>query len=805
MNEQKTYSTITFYKTELDESKNAYVDDLEEYLNWRPVNDLINDFKYIRHDLVISIKINKDQKWVNDFNYNYVKIVNTLDNTDENFVGYYFITKTTQVAPDTILVDLKMDTINSLGQSTNAGGNPRNFLPTTKVKRQHKNRFIKPTNWTPGSRTLYRNIDAQSEGIIPHQVKTYDNVLESADGLDWYLIYRNREQTDPNQLNPPVDTLLCANKDITIGIASQGTSKTFTADNFTAGTYYYFLDIDNSGGRFNLTNDGDSIGYVTLGNVIDKCLDVSALPLEPNNPVIIKIEGRTLRGLVIYKDTDNTLKYTCIYNDAHLIWDGDVVPTEHNFILTLYSNAVAAIKDKGIISLGTKWTTITSVTFSQAKFFRTSNIDYTEQNQQPEGIKSLVDQELGIYVGSNTTQTLSTIDDLDRTDSKLIKIIKLPYCPVKYTKTNNIYDFGVNWTYTFGLLRYNRNNIPLFENKGVVLTSLLAEPTLLSLNYTPSYTDNKDIKNESKLYHSDFSSYKLVYDSFSKLIKPELFNKNELPSPIIPIDFKPTSTINSKFGFKLNYSDYGEYKSEEDFGDILLTTRNNEETILNNEYLNYIKTGYNYDKKAQALQVEQAQRSAAATTIGSVGAIVAGLVDVAIGTKALGAGMIASGVAGLAGSANAWANVQKTIDANNNSMESKLAQLRAQSTSTSGTDDVDLMSWYSDNRLHEMIYRPTDLVLNQLYHVFDLTGYVDNNTWTPDVDSRIWYNYIQCSPELDFDRTKGYKQEWLDDLKNKYNNGVTVYHHNLVSGNLFRWNFDQQWENWEKWIVEGVN
>lgn len=781
---EKRFSTLNFYKTELNEAKNAYVDDLEDYLETCTITEQVDNFQYIRHELNISIKLDKDQSFVNDFNYNYLKIVNTLGIADENFVGYYFITKTTQVAPETILIDLKMDTVNSLGQGETAGGNPRNFLPTTNIQRQHKSRFIKPVSWNPNTDvTLYRNIHPQSEGIIPQQIKWVDNKLDSTDGLDWYLIYRNREQVDVSHPNPAVETLLCANEDITIGTQSWGDSKTFVASDFAEGNYYYFLNVDDPIGEFSIDN-GTRRRFGTATKSIATGATGQYYPQAAYWETTINYSTIPLTALIIKRE-GNQLKYR--------LWDN------RNVTFGDFSGSASNVSIS--IQNDTSFTNCTSITFYEANFLRYSTQNYI--NQTPVGIQALVKQRLGVYVGSHTTQTLSTIDDLDRTDSRLIKIIKLPYCPIKYTKTGDIYDFDENWVYDLGLLRYDKDNIPEFENNNAVYASLLIDPTLLLLDSTPSYRDTKNIKYESKLYHSDITSYKLVYDSFSQLIKPELFTKNSLPNPIIPVDFKPTSTINSKFGFRLNYQNYGNYASEEDFG-VLLTTRNNEETILNNEYLNYIKTGYNYDKKAQTLQVEQAQRGAAVSTIGSIGSIVAGIIDVAVGTKALGAGMIASGVAGLAGAANAWTNVQKTVDANNNAMESKLAQLRAQSTSTSGTDDVDLMSWYSDNRLHQMIYRPTTEVLYQLYHVFDLTGYIDNNNWTPDVDSRIWYNYVQCQPELDFDTTKGYKNSWLEDLKGKYNNGVTVYHHNNIGGQYDKWNFDQQWENWEKWIVEGV-
>lgn len=45
------------------------------------------------------------------------------------------------------------------------------------------------------------------------------------------------------------------------------------------------------------------------------------------------------------------------------------------------------------------------------------------------------------------------------------------------------------------------------------------------------------------------------------------------------------------------------YLEKEDFENYMIVNRNNEESIFNNEYLNYVNNGYNYDKKARRLDV----------------------------------------------------------------------------------------------------------------------------------------------------------------------------------------------------------
>lgn len=70
-------------------------------------------------------------------------------------------------------------------------------------------------------------------------------------------------------------------------------------------------------------------------------------------------------------------------------------------------------------------------------------------------------------------------------------------------------------------------------------------------------------------------------------------------------------------------------------------------------------------------------------------------------------------------------------------MQAKLAQLSAQSASTSGTDDVDLMSWYAGNKLWLMQYRTKEKTENKIYKTLDHTGYAHSVIEAPNVDSRI--------------------------------------------------------------------
>lgn len=68
-----------------------------------------------------------------------------------------------------------------------------------------------------------------------------------------------------------------------------------------------------------------------------------------------------------------------------------------------------------------------------------------------------------------------------------------------------------------------------------------------------------------------------------------------------------------------------------------------------------------------------------------------------------------------------------------------------------------------------------DRIKNAIYNLFRLTGYACNDYGIPQTDTRLYYNFIQCDPQ--FDESKwNYSQSFLEDIKAKYNIGVTVFH-----------------------------
>ena len=293
-----------------------------------------------------------------------------------------------------------------------------------------------------------------------------------------------------------------------------------------------------------------------------------------------------------------------------------------------------------------------------------------------------------------------------------------------------------------------------------------------------TYTELRNDYYESKLYSSELYAPKFIYDSFN--LNFELQNMATIPTEF-NVDFTTTSTINSTFMF--TFPEYELKYSGQDYDNILVVRRNNEITLYNNAYINYIKTGYNYDVKNKNIQSTQGWISAGLQIAGSV-----------ISFLAAGAtgGLSAVAAIGLATSATVTIanNISNDVKAER-SIQQKLEEARNQATSVSGSDDIDLLTKYSNNKAKLAIYKASDNVMKHAADLFYYCGYAANRQDIPNTTSRYWFNYIQCEPVFNEEETSIYKN-YLDDIKARYNAGITVYHdHN----NTYDWG--QTHENWE--------
>lgn len=435
-----------------------------------------------------------------------------------------------------------------------------------------------------------------------------------------------------------------------------------------------------------------------------------------------------------------------------------------------------------------------------------------------------------VYAIPRDTSTVNTegglvylggLDCVDRAGTAIIKLIELPYEPFGVHSfdgvlpsvptgweladvTSNTAGFLTSCKtlrlqlmvngHATGLERIFETYLGSFDLPGTIVTLPSDNAFFLSL-------EDRSVSYEPKLKHSDFYNFKFIYDNFSKEIRYEDLaygTSSDTDAAVVKnflITFYPSNNVSSKLMFKIKPNGATSYKRMTDYEDYLVSGRNLELVKINDDYLNYIRNGYNYDTKAHDIQ----------TT--------ASLINFGVGSTKNAISTFTSGVEGNYGKMASSFGSMITDTTNmiskellyENSMQAKLANLAAQGAGVAGTDDLSLLETYNGNKLLVSQYWCTSEMLAHLYNLFYYCGYRVDEYGVPNITSRRLFNFIQCTPVFNTEK-KVYMAKYLADIKARFEAGVTVFHRTSVTYNgtetSASWNLTYpDYENWETWIV----
>ena len=594
----------------------------------------------------------------------------------------------------------------------------------TNITRQHKDRFNKTYTTTAQGKVLHRKIDNYDEGFTP--VKYYDSGesirLSNAD-YDWYLVYRNKEDLNTSS-TVPINCFCCASEEINLNISVDYTGIQFS--NYNVGDSLYVFSNDNA--QFTTKINGTSY---TIGG------------------------SSQYKGIAFVKRSVNNVAYLLRESDAVLTGPiGDSALTD---VTATVNVKVCRGFDPG------------SDTSIYNYYYILGQVDARNYST--------------ITVGQ-TSATLLSINSVDRTDTRIVEIIKMPYAPFTLDFSLGKLNIPTGWTYSGGYLLLNDLNTEFLN----IVEGNDDLSDYVNLTVVPSdigKNKDNDIKYESKLYNSNFFSLKYIYDSFEKEFLLERYNTNSA-FPGVRIDFKQSNNISSNAVFRFIPMN-ATYKEPTLYGQFLNVNRQNEVALYNSDYLNYIRNGYNYDKKAKE---RQEQYGLTGIGLGAGAAILSSLVSAgAVG---------AAGAISFATSAiNSLVSVINTSISNEQALQQKLENAKRSAASVSNTEDLNLLSYYNGNRLIKYTEDINDNIKKSLYDLFRLTGYACNDYAVPVVNSRLYYNFLQCKADIE-ETDWTYGKEFLDDIKAKYEIGVTYFHR--VDG-TYDWR--QRKENFETWMIEG--
>lgn len=815
---------------ELIPSKLLVVENIATYLLTKSSKcTTINDFQYIKNKLELSINVDLAQSYSQPkatTSYKYVSIQN-----EGELIHYYFVKSAEWRSKTCVRLELVMDVLNTFEE-----GKDYTFKPNTRIIREHKDRLTKTpliVNCAIGENiasggtisvgdtiNAYRNesgdfilictgkvleIYEESISIQVSSNETYEDIKEqfdrgvqyvdefqfskdnanyfecyldqvvynfnyvrkidyineninpvlqcgSGEGTllqeksllkqDWYLLYRNQNNPSESQatsLVNPVDCLLIpANQTpVNNGVVSNGR---ITPNTLNGGTYYYV----NIYGKTATFPDGTTFSG-----------------------------SSTYRFLVITKQANNKLSVVCYdgyVSDGILAFDSNIKQFDDLDYVAINSFPVPYYSSLTLLNLQTYCSTIYG---NETDEF---DEDYT-----------------GDYIDG--------ISSLDRTDAKNIKLIKLPYCPYDFTlQGGKINLVGTDWYFTTLSQDGGDMNVIKLIDLNVNLTRDLTEDSDINpmnqfiacdnTDITPNKNDLRitSVELESKLYHSEFYSPQLVYDSFAYEFDLEKLDQDwyyDSSNNKLEIKFIMTRTINSKFMFEMKSLKFA--MSESNYARFLPIARNNEEVLYNVSYLNYVRSGFNYDIKNKNV------------------ALASNVVGLGLSTASIGVSLAMPSVplkiAGIMASIVSMAmSVKNTIASsinNENSIRQKQDQYKNQATSVVGSDDVDLMSVYASNRLKYLVYEPNPKMKSLLQDLFFYAGYNSGRMGLPNHNTRLNFDYLEC--EASIECLSSIPEECVQELINALKTGITYLHKTTRTSDM--WDFDQKYENWEKSLL----
>lgn len=643
---------------------------------------------------------------------------------DDNKRRYYFINDFKYLNDGTYQITGTMDVINSFQKEvTNVSQ-----LKQIRMKRMHKDRF---------NSMGIRKFDAVDEGFEP-DVETTTSVAVG-DNNRSYILYKQDTTTDSGYVKSPSSQFR--------KLWYPETSQAVTIDQ-------YKLDT-----TWTLSNSSSGVSYL----VVD---DTTKVQLSTFKPRLLLISPS---GLAVRINKPNYNQFS-IFCDAILI----TVPIWHtssdDFKIT-----IAYFKyDNGYL------TYISGDTYDYASSYHfqvygledwSAYIDYNYTSSYPSltaGKKYLINElcqlaALSTIGASPVAPAATSLSMVNKSNSELKQITEIPFIPgpssLCYLGGDNN-EIGV------------KANVDLLFKSGQEVTISEWQPVTIP---TDKLITRQKIY-ETKLYGSYCRNYYLNYDNNTLVLQPERW-QNTTP--------KVTSYAPCDYSNNLGFRVLG-FANKTEYDNWLLCARNNNIQISNDDYLEYIRTGYNYDVKSKNQQSAKnwisfglGVASTAATAGIGIGMKAASstLTNLYIGQQVIGTG--SSAISSL--SNNIMAEIQ-----NQQALDQKKVQAMNSTTNVSGNDNLALFHQYNKSTgLRFNKTKPHDYVEDSMFDLFYYFGYADNRTYDvmPTLKTRCYFNYVQA--EIGYIYKTNYTDtpsKVLEAIKAAYADGIT-----------FEWHYNNTW------------
>lgn len=749
---------LFIYKVKnLDYAKNMIIEDIESFLATKCTRTYFdNKFQYLplTYTKTIKIDLSKIQFAISPLKNSasiiptlgdYVKTINQANESMLTpFTAYYYITNATWAAEKTVLLTLTLDVLNTF-----YGSFASKFSARTRTTRQHKDRFW---NRSFGSGYYVRRFYDTNEGFNPSKFltnKLYWNDPDSygltGETQKFYLIDKTPSQAEQEAVNKVVNSYLTFD--------NEPQSRKFVI----SASYDTFEDV--------LQNVATSSIVV-----IDAVNNPTMSYLDPSNNARENLEYKInkLFCIILYYE-DNVWKLRgCIYQPT---------PSFDYRRVVIYNKTLTTPSD---------WK------LDNCQFI------YVEEDSTPSQFmnnhRTVASVVSTTQVSGTATKVVSDYSVVDTSDFTINNIFVLPYSPINldiqyllgnYVITNDK-DISVDTSNSYLLrLKDDTKFSRSWTFNGTSIASQYLD-IIYENNLIVKIADVSYIELESRLYGSEFFQWGIWFAGQQVLINNEKFKFTTAVSqlPVFKLNYKVSNSFSGHFLFKIEWLDarntYGGLNDPEDL--VLFVSKDNRNVLYQNNYLDYRKTMQQFDKQALAIAQSQSWFNVGSSIANS-------LLMSAIGSQSSGA---VQRTIGLASSISASLGNAIFAQINNeNSLRQKEASLAAQRTSIRAGADVDLQNAINGNKLYFVRYSASDELKRNLYQYFKYYGYACNDYGVPNLNTRRWYNYIECEADFNMSGLEVYAF-YLAHIKEKLKQGCTIYHKYNND-----WDLTQSNENWE--------
>ena len=418
--------------------------------------------------------------------------------------------------------------------------------------------------------------------------------------------------------------------------------------------------------------------------------------------------------------------------------------------------------------------------------------------KQPNGFTILTPEEYWQYtdpvqISGATLLSFSEWFESHKTDPRLIKIIELPYAPftVEYTAAGK-FKTPTGWDMTGeGALKLKRGAIK-FTSHVYKYASLGPQSIDIS---TLSLTEQAEpLLYETKLWNSNYYTYKFIYDNNVHVVKLEDFTQpGANPAYGVDISFEASTGMDNSIVFKFDSNEI----LDSDFGEYLVCNRSTEIPYYTNEYLNYLRYGNAVDERNKNLSTLSTFVSGVGSTIQTSASLAFALTGAGIATGGFGAaigagvGLIATGIA-------TTSSIFKAKD----QINAKIDNYTHQASGVSAANDLSVFKAYGKNKLLLTAYEPVYELKESIGRYFELFGYSCDIYGVPNLKTRIWSDYFVMEPVF-------YQNPILEayqaDIATRMKAGFRIFHRNddisNENGVLIHYDFNNEYENWERSIT----